>query len=603
MSRTSAGRWGCWSRRTVELVRDGLTQDEVDRVIAARRPDLEAAASGADTRPSPALAGSLVDASLSGEVYQSPAQRLAGFEAAARGLTLDGANALLRQELTASEPRLIYAGSSPPAGGQASLAAALAAARSARVAAYREPMAKAWTHTNFGPAGKVTERQTRDDLGVTFVRFANGVRLAVKPTGFARDQVLVSLRFGHGQLDLPRDRVAASDYATQLLMAGGYRDLKPSDIAATLIGHTALRSVRQLPGAFEVSNDTPRPTRSEDLPFALQLIAATFTAPGWRADEWGRWMAAADTTDQNVEADPAQLYERDGELLLHSGDERWAPSTPGMRARWKPGEAKAFLKPILDRSPLEVTIVGDITVEEAIAATARTLGALPPRADRPEPAGLRDVRFPAPVTAPVILRHRGSPQQALVVVNWPTTDAFADPRQTQAARVLADVMRSRLFDEIRVKRGLTYSPAAFADFSTVIPGYGLIAARATTTPADAATVLGAIDAIAGDLAATEVSADELARAVGPRIEAARHARQDNRYWLGTLAAGQTDRRLLDLQARAISDLQSLTPADIRAAAGLWLVKARSVRIEVLPILPGREVAELPGPVSTGPGGP
>ena len=498
--------------------------------------------------------------------------------------TLDQANGLLRRELTASVPRVIYYGRNGGDGAERLLRVPLHRARAAPVTAYVAQPPKPWTHTDFGPAGQVADRQVDADKGVTRVRFANGVRLVVKTTAFARDQVLVALRFGHGQLDLPRDRVAASDLGPDLLWKGGLTDLKWREIGETLLGRHVVGVVKQQADAFEITNAVDGASlRAEDLTLQMQLMATMVTAPGWRADDWTQFIADDIAAETTADASPGEaLRPRSRRAALHSGDLRWALSTSAMRIGWRPEDAEAFLKPILDASPLEVTIVGDVSADAAIAAVAQTLEALPPRTGAPEPAGLRDVRFPPGNAAPLVLRHTGPAREALVVVNWPATDALADTRRTEAARVLADVMRSRLFDEIRVRHGWTYSPSVVADFSQVLPGYGMITARVTTAPDDAPAVLGAIDAIAADLAAGDITADELARAVGPRVEAARQSQQTNSYWLTTLAAAQRDPRVLNLATRTIAELQSLTPADIRAAAEAWLVKSRSWRAEVLP---------------------
>jgi hypothetical protein len=75
---------------------------------------------------------------------------------------------------------------------------------------------------------------------------------------------------------------------------------------------------------------------------------------------------------------------------------------------------------------------------------------------------------------------------------------------------------------------------------------------------------------------------DIPAAVGPRIEAARQSQQTNSYWLSVLALAQRDPRGLALATRAVAELQSLTRADIRAAAQAWLVKSNSWRAEVLP---------------------
>jgi zinc protease len=567
-----------------QLADGGLTQSELDQAIRSARTRLQAQLAGADTQASPQIAGRIVDAAVTGAPMLSPQQQLELFEAAVRDLTLEKANTLLRAELSVSAPRLIYTGPTPPTGGQGVLDNAFAKATTDPVAVYASPPARTWTHTDFGPPGRVIERQEMAEAGATFVRFANGVTLVVKHTDFAKDQFIASVQFGHGQLDLPRDRVAASDYGWLLLGGGGLTDLKPREIGEATIGHTVMSGVLMNPDSFLLTN-APAPgiaSRAEDLYLQMQLFAAVITAPGWRANEWRNWMANADADEAAIHANPGSLFDHDAGPLLHSSDARWAPSTPQMRATWTPEQAEAFMRPIVERAPLQVIIVGDVTVDDAVRATAATLGALPARGPQREPADLRDVRFPPPRASALVLRHTGPADKALLVVDWPATDALANARQTQAARVLADVFTSRLFDELRVKHGWTYSPAVAADFSMSLPGYGMVAARVTSRPQDLPVVEAAIDSIAADIASNGVSADAFERAIGPRIEAAKRAANNNAYWLDALLGGQRDPRILELQLRAVADLQSLTPEDIRAAARRWLVKDRSWRIEVIP---------------------
>jgi len=545
---------------------------------------LQAQAAGAVTQVSAAIAGQIVDSAVTGQPMLSPQQQLEIFEAAVRDLTREKANLVLHAELTAEPPGLIYTGPTAPSGGQGLLDNALRKAMTDPVSVYAGAPVKTWTHTDFGPPGRVTERKEMAEAGATFVRFANGVTLVVKRTDFAKDQFVATVQFGHGQLDLPRDRVAASDYGWLLFNAGGLTDLKPREIGEVTIGHTVRSGARMDPDRFVLTNAfaAGMTSRVEDLDLQMQLFAAAITAPAWRANEWRNWMADADADEAAIQADPGLLFDHDAGPLLHSGDARWAPSAPEMRATWTPEQAEAFMRPIVKQAPLQVTIVGDVSVDDAIRATAATLGALPPRAPQTEPASLRDVRFPPPRGTALVLRHTGPADKALLVIDWPATDALADARQTQAARLLADVMTSRLFDELRVKHGWTYSPVVGADFSTSLPGYGMVTARVTSSPQDLPAVEAAIDSIASDIAANGVSADAFARAVGPRIEAAKRAQYNNAYWLAALSIGQADRRFLDLQLRTVADLQSLTPDDVRAAARRWLVKDRSWRIEILP---------------------
>jgi zinc protease len=124
-----------------------------------------------------------------------------------------------------------------------------------------------------------------------------------------------------------------------------------------------------------------------------------------------------------------------------------------------------------------------------------------------------------------------------------------------------------------------------ANFSQDLPGYGMVTASAQVQPPDVTETFADFDAIAADLAAHEVSADEFARAVKPRLEAAQRNQSSNGFWLTFLAGSQDDPRRLAFAATQADQLKTLTPADVRAAAQKWLVKDKSWRVMVIPQAP------------------
>jgi len=229
-----------------------------------------------------------------------------------------------------------------------------------------------------------------------------------------------------------------------------------------------------------------------------------------------------------------------------------------------------------------VIVVGDIDTDRAIAGVAKTLGALPARADVKEPKGLRAVKFAAPTPEPVVRYHTGPKYQALVAIAWPTTDALANRRETHAAAVLSTIMQSRAIAQLRNAEGKTYSPNGFSDFSMALPGYGSIGAVVQVEPAEVPGVFAEFDAIAADLAEHEVTPDEFQRALRPRIGIAERNRLSNSFWLRYLAGAQADPRRLDFAVAQAAEVKAVTAADVQAVARKWLVKAKSWRMAVLP---------------------
>lgn len=270
------------------------------------------------------------------------------------------------------------------------------------------------------------------------------------------------------------------------------------------------------------------------------------------------------------------------ERLLHSNDLRWTVNTKSQRDTWKPEESVAFIRPIVETSPLEVIIVGDIDVESAIAETAKTLGALPPRREKPEPAGIRDVTFPAGGIE--VLTHKGRDDQGYAMIAWPTGQGmFANVRESRIGWVLGQMLRDEATRQLRSQSGATYSPSGAVEFPDELKDYGYIGLLIEIPPPMIDGVLAQMEAIAARLAAAPVFNSEVQRVIQPRMEQARReAASTPGYWVAGLAGVQTDPARLDALRTHVSDYESITPADIQAAARKWLKPETAWKLKVVP---------------------
>ncbi len=562
-----------------------LTQAELDRVVNSTRASLQRQAAGSFMLPANQTQNRVARLGYeaeTGEIDLSPQQQLDLFEASVKGLTPDRANAVLRAQFSGEGPIIFLATPTQPAGGVPGLEAMFARAEAAPLAAYAAPVAKPWTHTDFGAPGQVAERREVGDLGVTFVRFANGVRLTVKPTQASPGQALVQVRFGHGRLDQPRDRLTASDWSANLLGMGGLSDLKPSDIGLTFQGHPVFALVGEADDAFTIGTGGPFSVARADLGLEMQYLAAQLTAPGWRTDGWKSAMDSAAQVEARSQTTAAGVYDRSYRALHHPGDARWGFSTADQRATWTPQQAQAFIEPILQKSDLEILVAGDVTPDQAVAAVAGTFGALPKREGLPEPAGTRVERFPDPTPQPIALHHSGAADQAIAEISWPTTDEHTAWLDIAPTVILADILRQRVIDRLRTAEGETYSPNGGAEFSRVFPGWGRIALSVSCKPEAVPRIYAAIDAIAADLASTPVSDDELQRAIRPEVEGAARSQQQNAYWLEQLTGAQTNPDRLEYIRQTLPRLSAVTAADVQRVAQRWLRADRAFRIEVTP---------------------
>jgi zinc protease len=111
------------------------------------------------------------------------------------------------------------------------------------------------------------------------VRFANGVRLTVKPTKFRDDQILVKTRIGHGLLDLPAGAQSPM-WSGSAFIEGGLKQISTQDMERVLNGKVWNAGLGVEDDAFSLSGRT----RPEDVDTELQVLAAYATGGGWRPE-------------------------------------------------------------------------------------------------------------------------------------------------------------------------------------------------------------------------------------------------------------------------------------------------------------------------------
>jgi zinc protease len=562
-----------------QLLQYGVSADELAQQIDSSRASLKSTAEGAATRTTPAIAEDILGTLDVPEVETSPAEDLALFEADVKGLTPNEVNAALKDAFAGAGPLVLVATPDPINGGDGAVSQTLAQAQTASVAAPAAEASLHWPYDNLGPMGQVAERRDVADLDTVFVRFENGVRLTVKPTKFSDNQILVQARIGHGQMDLPTDKSTTAWAAPTAFPEGGLDQLSAQDLEQVLRSKIVGRSFTITDDAFVLSGTT----RPDDLDTQLQLLAAYVAHPGWRPAAFQRMKGAGPTILDQMAATPEGVLNRDLGRLLHSGDRRWGVPSRDEIAAEQPADLKAVLEPALAGNPIEVVMVGDITVEKAIDAVASTFGALPARSPDAAPKPISPtVAFPAGTPSPVVLTHSGRFDQAIGLIAWPTEDFLSDTQRSRNLALLGEVLQLRLTDELRKAQGLTYSPSASASPSQVFANYGYLSARVEIPPLKLDGFFSDVAVIVTDLRSHDIGADELERAKKPAVDDLERRRQTNEYWLNALANAQTDPRKLTALRSSIAQLEHVSAADIRRAAEAYLIDAKAFKLEVKP---------------------
>ncbi|HUH11437.1 MAG TPA: insulinase family protein [Brevundimonas sp.] len=560
------------------LVQFGVTQAELDREIANSRTALENAVQAAATRSTPGLANALLGAANDDKVFSSPAENLALFEAGVKDLKAEQVGTAVKAVFEGYGPLALVVTPEAIEGGEAGVTAALQASRAVPVTAPAAQAELQWPYADFGAAAAPASRTEIAAVGATVVNFPNGVRLTVKPTAFKDEQILISVRTGIGEEGLPTDRFTAQMLAPMVFTQGGLGKLTADELSRVLTGKIYSAGFAIDGDAYQLSGAT----RPADLQLQMQVLAAYLTDPGLRAAPFEQIKAFFPQILAQQLATPGGAFGIQASGLLASGDKRETMPSAAEIAAFTLDELKQGVVEGLSSGPIDIVMVGDVTVDDAVAAVASTFAALPTRAPAAQPLpGSDQRRFPAPTAQPVRLTHTGPAEQALGYVAWPTTDAVDDRTEARKVSILSEVFKLRVLDEIREKQALAYSPRVGSSASDVFKGYGSIFVMAETAADKIQAFYAAVDAIIASLRDAPITEDELNRARLPVIESLRRSQAGNEYWLGQLDDLAAKPASVEQIQTHISDLESFTVADIQAAARQYLKPDTAWKAEVV----------------------
>lgn len=432
-----------------------------------------------------------------------------------------------------------------------------------------------------GTPGTVASRDKVQGLPLESIAFANGTRLLLFPNASEPGRVYVRVRFGRGYGAIPGDRPSPAWAADSALIPGGIGKLDQGDL-------DQLESGRRIDLDFGLDDDAftlAALTSPTDYSDELRLMAAKLAFPRWDAAPVLRTRAVTLAGYDGYDQSPDGVLGRDLQGLLHDGDARWATPTRAQVQALDPKEFKAFWAPRVASGPIEVSVFGDVKADEAIAAVARSFGALKPRTSAAVAA--QPIRFPAHNAQPVLRTHQGPDNQAVAVIAWPTgggVDRIVDSRRLE---VLAQIFGDRLFERLRQAAGASYSPGVSNSWPLGLPDGGRLVAIGKVTPDKVPFFFQLAREIAVDLAAHPVSADELQRILGPINQQVLRVVPGNLYWLRALGGATYDPRRVDAARSVVTDFTGVTPADVQAVAKTYLRPDLDWTMAVLPAAKGK----------------
>jgi zinc protease len=561
-------------RRAAE---QGFDASELAAAMDNERVTLRQSAEQTPTLPSSALAEAIAEFVEEGRVFAMPADRLAVGLANLDATTAADCQAAWRAEWERGSRRLFVTASpkwlkvAPK-----KIVAAYEQSRTTPVAAAAALADVKFAYEDFGPPGVVTQRQRVDDLDVWQVRFANGVRLNLKRTEFQRGRVHFRLRFGSGRASEPRDHPGLGLWAGGLLV-GGLSKHTEEEMRQAMRGHPVTLSMHTDDATCSLQGTT----QGDDLRRFIQVATAYLVDPAWRAEDEPQVRRLVASIYSNMQLTPEIVVQTWIMPFLGGGEGRLGLPPREIVEKQSFAALAAWLKPMLESSPIEATLVGDFDVDAAVAEVAKTLGALPPRAEPTLAATNWQLKFPQPPETRRYIYPAVAGRPTTLLLDWPVHETLAAVEQRRL-RLLATILEDRLRVQIREEKGATYSPGASFIYSEAYPGLAALRCRLDVGAKALKKIGEQVVAIACDLGKSGVTGEELGRAQAQAVAGVRQQLSKNEYWLDALDDSQTRPGRIDELRTFEQAYASATKADLDSLAKRYLTEKNLFRFIIEP---------------------
>lgn len=327
--------------------------------------------------------------------------------------------------------------------------------------------------------------------------------------------------------------------------------------------------------------------RPDELETGFQLAYLLLTEPKIEESAFTQFQVNTRESLQEAFRSPMAVGQRTSAMAPYPDDDpRFQPLTVEQVDALSLPAAQAWLEKLLKDSPIEVSIIGDLSREKALDLACRYLGALPAR-ERVAAGMFAERRtLKRPPGPRVFERQVESPtQQAYVLCGFYGADETNRP-DVRALNMAARVLSTRMTREVREQAQLVYSIGAGSRAAGTFPGFGVFSAAAPTDPGKADALVEKLtsmyDAFASEGptdAEIEVARKQFANTFAEQLK-------EPSFW-----ATRLDR--FDFRGLSLDDLasepdayQHLTAQQVRETFARYYSRDAAIRVVVKPKAPG-----------------
>ena len=426
-------------------------------------------------------------------------------------------------------------------------------------------------------AGKVVEQSTFEPLGITSGWLNNGVRFHHRYMDYKKDSVLVSISLAGGTIEETAGNAGITDVATIAINEAATRKIPSSVMRDLMTGRNISVEASDMKDHFEI-DVTGSPL---DLEFGLQKSFLLLKEGIIEKSAFNNWRLSTLQSIEHREKLPQFKAQEAMESLLSGGDPRRAFTNRRQVEAMTLESAQSWFDRLCKSSPIEVAVVGDISLEKVLPLLERYLGSLPKRS-RTNPAIDRLRQSPRPI-GPLLTNVvvQTVTPQAVAIAGFAGSDG-SNIRDSRALDLAALTLSSRLVKQVREELSIVYSIGARSTPAWIYHDAGRMSAGAPCSPANALRVNSEVHKIFRVFAENGPTEEELANAKKQMANNLDTTTREPSYWWGILRNHDLRHRKLDAEINIKEDFQTFSTAEIRTIFKKYYTTERRFDVTAIP---------------------
>ena len=492
----------------------------------------------------------------------------------------DADASLMARSLLSDDSRVILATSPQKTGiripTEAELQSAIAKATAVRVTPWIDTSATRALMEHAPSAGAVVSRRSMDEVGITVVRFANGVEAWLKPTDFKNDQILFSLNAQGGSSLAPPADFPEASLSTALVSAAGAGGLKALDLQKVLTG----KLVSARPFIALSSHGVSGSSAPAQLETALQLLYQEFTAPGDDAESFALLKKQLEAAVANRGRAPQQIFGEKLSQVNTSGHYTSQPLTPERVATLSREKMVGFYKErFANAADFSFFMVGAFKVDEAIPLLAQYVGSLPSTGK--QASQFKDVGIHFPEATKQEKVEAGREPRGQTVISF-YADPSIDPQEQEQIIAATTVLDIALRDILREDLGQTYTVSVGLSQALPQRGSGHIEVRFGAAPENLPSMTARVMQEIKRLQQEGPTKDLTDRAKETARRGYETAIKQNEYWLARMQTVKTYNRDPGEILTRLTRIDAVTPQVLQDVFKRYFPADRSTVVTLVP---------------------